>query len=186
LKFKSSLLARKLEERSLPEAGEARSFVRALEQAIQLGYDLSRGLQPVLLVREGLVCALEELASSTGALFNVACRFRACGAGKIQSQTVVTHLYRLAQEAVANAIKHSHGSRVRVLLVEGKKQVFLCVSDNGTGFAVGRRGGLGLSIMQHRARVIGASLQIRPRPGGGTRVVCILPKSAAHATGAKS
>jgi two-component system, LuxR family, sensor kinase FixL len=182
VKLRTSLLAMKLEDRSVPEAGEAKAVARSLEQTVQLAYELSRGLQPVLLAREGLACALEELAASTKSSFNITCRFRLRGEVVIQNPDTVAHLYRIAQEAVANAIKHSRGTRITVVLAAGKRNIVLSVADNGMGFSGSRRGvkGLGLDIMQHRARVIGASLQIRPRIGGGSRVVCLLPRGAAR------
>lgn len=182
LKFKGSLLEKKLQEKSLEEANDARAIARSLEKAVQLAYDLARGLQPVLLAREGLVCALEELASSTRSLFNVSCRFRSQGAVNIQNQTIITHMYRIAQECVANAIKHSRGTKLSIVLAEGPAQVLLWVSDNGIGSGANKGGskGIGLGIMHHRAHMIDASLSIQTRLGGGTRVVCTLPKSHAN------
>jgi len=146
-----------------------------------MAYGLARGLQPMLLASEGLVGALAELVASTRSLFSVSCRFRRRGAVDIRNQTVVTHLYRIAQECVANAIKHSHGTRLSIVLVGGDKQVLLWVSDNGVGVRAHQSGhkGLGLGIMRHRAQLIDASLSFQPRLGGGTRVVCAVPRHAA-------
>ena len=84
---------------------------------------------------------------------------------------------------VSNAVKHGRASAVRVTLASGREQVRLRVLDNGVGFPekLGPDRGMGVRIMHYRARVIGALLEIRRRPEGGTLITCTLPRKSAAA-----
>jgi len=90
----------------------------------------------------------------------------------------MTQLYRIAQEAVANALKHAAPSRVEVRLdCLDRSVVRLSVRDDGAGIPANAapKGGLGLAIMKHRIRIIGGELTIGPAPGRGTQVTCTAP-----------
>ena len=89
---------------------------------------------------------------------------------------VVTHLYRIAQEAVTNAVKHAEADAIRIEVKSGRGTTRLRVSDNGIGIPSNgdRHEGLGLRVMRHRAASIRASLTIRANPSGGTSVTCTL------------
>ncbi|MDQ6655240.1 MAG: ATP-binding protein, partial [Verrucomicrobiota bacterium] len=90
------------------------------------------------------------------------------------------HLYRIAQEAITNAIKHSQGSRITVHLHQTEDSLALEISDDGVGLreAQTARGGRGLDIIKHRARLIGAAVQVKAIPQRGTIVQCIVRKNA--------
>ncbi len=94
----------------------------------------------------------------------------------IGDPSVQIHLYRIAQEAVSNAIKHGKASRLWITLVAHNGRVALSVKDNGVGFSARspQSDGMGLNIMNYRARTIGGSLDIRTRLNRGTRVICSL------------
>jgi signal transduction histidine kinase len=87
---------------------------------------------------------------------------------------VAIHLYRIAQEAASNAIKHGKARRIDISLAAKDHSVTLTVNDNGIGLSrkLPKRKGMGLRIMRYRAEVIGGALVVEPVPGGGTRVVC--------------
>jgi signal transduction histidine kinase len=89
---------------------------------------------------------------------------------------VVTHLYRIAQEAVTNAVKHARADLIRIEVKSGRGVTRVRVSDNGIGLPSNgeRREGLGMRVMRHRADSIRASLMIRTSPTGGTTVTCSL------------
>jgi signal transduction histidine kinase len=91
-----------------------------------------------------------------------------------------SHLYRIAQEAVSNSIRHGKANRVEISLTSAKGEIVLKIRDNGTGLPrhLGKRQGMGLRIMNHRAGTIGASLVVRRRASGGTEVVCIMPQGS--------
>jgi signal transduction histidine kinase len=92
----------------------------------------------------------------------------------IEDNTTATHLYRIAQEAVTNAIKHGKPDCIVVGLSRTQQRIILEVKDNGRGLPARppKKPGMGLRIMRYRAGTIGGSLAIQKRKGGGTTVVC--------------
>jgi PAS domain S-box-containing protein len=178
LRFKSELLEKKLRVRSVPEAAAAAAIVALLNQAIQEAHDLALGLNPVRLEANGLEWSLRELAASTEGIFNIACRCRLRSPTSIVAPSAAVHLYRIAQEAISNAIKHGKASRVSVGFARRKGRAVLWVKDNGVGFPLEgqTKTGMGLHSMRHRARMIGAALEWRRNVRGGTKVVCVLPE----------
>jgi signal transduction histidine kinase len=124
--------------------------------------------------------ALSELAEDTGKLFDVQCLFSNQDPVLIHNHAAATHLYRIAQEAVTNAIKHGNAKSIEIRLVAEPERIALAIKDNGTGLGPGAEGGkgMGLRIMKYRAGMIGAQVLLQPQPTGGTAVLCFLPKSA--------
>jgi signal transduction histidine kinase len=151
-----------------------------LDKAIGQTRSLARGLHPVKPEPNGLMSALQELASQTKTLFNVDCRFTCRQPVLIEDSTTATHLYRIAQEAVTNAIKHGKPGLIQISLTQTPGRINLAVKDNGVGLRSrrGKHRGMGLRIMHYRAGTIGGSLAIRKATGGGTTVVCSVPLSA--------
>jgi len=147
-----------------------------LTEALDQAYAIARGLYPVELETNGLTPALEELAAKMSKIHPVRCQFRCPRSVGIHDNAVATHLYRIAQEAVINAIKGGKASRIRVRLRHRGAMMVLSIADNGTGLAGGpARQGMGLKLMEHRARLINAELMFRSRSGGGTLVTCSFP-----------
>ena len=93
----------------------------------------------------------------------------------IENNTVATHLYRIAQEAVTNAVKHGKSKRIEIGLAQTSTRITVMVKDDGVGFSAKhpKKGGMGLRIMQYRARVIGATLNLQSAPGKGTQLTCL-------------
>ena len=176
IKFKTTLLEQKLADRGLAEAREASALERLLNTAIDQARSIARGLHPVDLEARGLSSALEELAATVSSVYGISCL---CERGKpvlVHDHVAARHLYRIAQEAMANAIKHGQATRVRLRLTAPGDRLVLTVRDNGTGLPSqpkGRRG-MGLPLMHYRARTIGAALTVRPNPAGGAVVTCSL------------
>ena len=114
-------------------------------------------------------------------VFRVDCRFLAKGTVPVADQGSAIHLYRIAQEAVSNAIRHGKARRIRIQLGTEDGRVGLTVRDDGIGIPrkLPRQKGMGLPIMQYRAEVMGGSLAVQRKPGGGTTVVCAVPQGAA-------
>jgi PAS domain S-box-containing protein len=176
--FDANSLARELSRQRRAQAPMARRMAQLADQAITETRQLARGLFPVRLESEGLPSALEELAKSTRDRFKVRCLFRSNGTAKVPSSTIATHLYRIAQEAVANAVKHSQARVISIDLSARDDQLWLKVQDDGTGLRPGtpkRADGMGLHIMDYRARSIGGTLRLAARPRGGTLVFCCVP-----------
>jgi signal transduction histidine kinase len=149
------------------------------QQAITQARTLARGLHPVGDDPRGLVVALRDLAAAIDASAPLECRFVCPDTVCIEDYRAANELYRIAQEAANNAVKHSGGSRLSIELRKKDGLILLVVNDDGEGFDpdCGRDGvaGLGLRIMQYRANAVGAALRIEPRRTRGMRVVCELP-----------
>src|SRR5262245_58265443 len=157
-----------------------RELARQLRRAVTQTRLLSHGLSPVSLEADGLMNALRELAESTRTLASVDCRFVCDSAVLVPDTHAPTHLYRIAQEAVNNALKHSKAKEICVSLTNGKDRLTLTVSDNGQGGArtLSNGTGMGLRVMKYRADLIGASLEVDSTPHKGTRITCIVGKAA--------
>jgi PAS domain S-box-containing protein len=177
-----TLLQAKLREKSLAEAAEAGRIVQLLSDAVKLSHDVAAGLQPVPPGPKGLASAVRQLAGRIRSVYSVDCRFHGPGEFLPADHTAATHLYRVVQEAVHNAVKHGRPTRIRVSLLPRRGQIILRVADNGAGLPRSRRRGkgLGLQIMQSRAEALGGSLAVQRARGGGTEVVLTMPGTMDH------
>jgi len=169
-------LTEKLGESAL--AREAHAIVLWIEEGIAKSRKLARGLLQARIAPERFPQELEELASAASR-GSVECRLIHEG-GEIEADSNrCAQLYRIAQEAVSNALRHASPRTIRITLACNEDALSLTVGDDGCGITAGppASAGLGLRIMNHRARIIGASLAVRSSPGGGTEVVCRLPQN---------
>jgi signal transduction histidine kinase len=138
---------------------------------------IARGLSPVSIESNGLMSALQELSDTVCSMFGIECRFKCQEPILISDNALATHMYRIAQEAINNAIKHGKAKKVELELQRIENGlVQLTVTDWGDGFLkkASSNGGMGLQIMKYRANLIGASLDIRASDGKGVQVVCTL------------
>jgi PAS domain S-box-containing protein len=175
--FMSKVLEEKLSDKSLPEALEAAQIVKMLNQAIDNTRQLARGLHPVTAEPLGLMSALQKCASEVEGLFHIGCSFLCEKPLPLHDVNLATHLYRIAQEAVNNAIRHGK-SRNIVIGLSGKNGAgVLTVQDDGDGFPKkqANQPGVGLSIMNYRADMVGGSLKVQPNEGRGITVTCMFP-----------
>jgi len=126
---------------------------------------------------EGLMAAFEELANNITNISKITCVFERDSPVLIQDAAVATHLYRIAQEAISNAIRHGKAKRIGISLWERDGIVTLTVEDDGSGLPeTWQKGqGLGTRITAHRAAMIRAALALEPNPTGGTLVRCSFP-----------
>jgi signal transduction histidine kinase len=147
---------------------------KMLRDAIAQTRFLSRGLVPLGSGPDALQNGLTELAERMNGLRSVRCEFECAKPVPINDPFVSGHLYRIAQEAVNNAAKHAGATQVTIRLARGNGFLLLEVTDNGRGLAK-KRGGLGIGVMQHRARVINADLQIASKKGEGVKITCRVP-----------
>lgn len=172
--FKGQLLARDLAEKGLPEATTASALVEMVSDAISQTRSLARGLYPVHLEADGLMTALQELAAQTQSLYGIPCRFFCEEPILLYDRAVTTHLYRIAQEALNNAVRHGKATAIEIELLEEGEAVSLSIRDNGVGMPSDAppHKGLGLSIMRYRARMIEGTLEVGPAASGGTAVTC--------------
>jgi signal transduction histidine kinase len=169
-----------LGKKSKAQAAQAEQIAGLVREVIAQTRSLARGLSPCILEAGDCVSALKELAANTEKLFNVKCRFQAGGPVSIGDPAVGAHLFRIAQEAVANAVKHGRAGAIEISLTNTGGKTVLAVSDNGTGLKSPPQaaGGMGLRTMQYRAGMIGATLRAQAQAGGGTRILCSFPNPA--------
>ncbi len=162
----------------IPHPAALTELAEILRAALQNTRAVVRGMLPFTFAHgEAFDAALEELAATTTQRHNVACTVHCPGPIGIDGPDVAVHLLRIAAEAVANAVKHARAGRIDLHLMFEDEMMRMEVRDDGVGIPDEvDPGGSGLSIMQHRANVIGATLKIRRAPGGGTIVTCVLPK----------
>ena len=171
------VLADELAAKGSAEAQDASFIEEAIKEAVLEARGLARGIFPVHVDRNGLSSALAELAASTTRLTGVRVHFIELMEVHVSDAEVAMHLYRIAQEAVANAVKHSGTAEVTVSVVVSGTQLELRIEDGGCGIPKVSRGeseGMGLRTMNYRAQVLGAKLSIEPRAEGGTVVRCLL------------
>jgi signal transduction histidine kinase len=169
-------LVAKLSDRAAEEVEDAERVVVLIEDAISMARGMAAGMSPIEMGGEGLVTGLADLARYFSAQFKVACRFECWEPVTVESGEVATHLYRIAQEAMHNAIRHGKARNIVILLgLEGGRQV-LMVSDDGTGLPGEARilQGMGLRNMKYRASMIGGSLNIENGERGAI-VTCTFP-----------
>ena len=167
----------KLAEQKRSETEDAAKIVNLVNEAIHKTRELARGLLPVVSDSQGLMSALQLWAVEVEDLFGVLCRFQCDTPVLIHDDTMATHLYHIAQEAVNNAIKHGKPQRIAIELSATNGRGMLVIDDDGKGFAEVRAGssGMGLHIMNYRAGMIGGVLEVQPNPNRGTIVTCIFP-----------
>jgi signal transduction histidine kinase len=170
-------LVEKLAARGAPEVADANRVVNLIEDAISMARGLAAGLFPLEADGEDLPGALSELAAHFSSRFNVACRFDVEEPVQIRDTSVATHLYRIAQEAVHNAIRHGHARKIDIRLRKSGTMVALVICDDGSGIPKGQtiHQGMGLRNMKYRASIIGGNMTL---DGGksGAMVTCTFPK----------
>lgn len=173
-------VAKRLGKRT-PVLASLDSIIKAIHRSIQHTRLLSRGLAPVELESGNLPSALAELASDTTSLFQIECEFECAKPGESFEIETCSHLYRIAQEAIQNAIKHGQADRIRIGLHSKRGEGILTITDNGTGIdnkktPKGEGNGMGLTIMQHRAAIIHGIVSVNSHNGSGTSVHCVFKK----------
>ena len=171
------VLREKLARRQQSEVADAQKVVELIEEGVLLSRRSAKGLHPVEMDAEGLMLALEEFAATTSKLFRIGCRFECESPVLIHDTASAGHMYRIAQEAVRNAITHGRAQNILIQLNTLDDGLELRIEDDGAGLSktTKRQEGMGLRIMGHRARVIGGTFDVSPREGGGTVVTCTLP-----------
>lgn len=179
IEFLAQTLATRLHEARRPEAAAADEVASLVRAATEYTRNLSHGMSPLRPAPDSLMSALEELAVRTARHFNVQVEFQCPEAVAVSDVQVATHLYRVAQEAVSNALRHGKARRLALHLARGTGDLRLHIRDHGRGIPsrLPKSAGMGLRIMQYRAGIIGGSLAIQREPSGGTSVTCTVPLS---------
>ncbi|WP_319524358.1 sensor histidine kinase [uncultured Desulfosarcina sp.] len=175
--LRSEALARRIERGEPTTADEIGALSSLLEEAIDEAHGVARGLCPLDTSPNAVEAALRTLARSTQRLSEVACRFIVDGDIRISDPVTAQHLYRIAQEAVSNAVRHARASRIDVELCGNEKEIRLQVTDDGDGLPTALpSAGMGLNTMACRANLLAGAFSVTPAPGGGTCVCCTVPR----------
>ncbi len=170
----SDALARKLAPVAAAESAAAREIGKLLSRSIEHARDLARGFIPLHHKAIGLVPALSDFCANTEALFRIKCRFHCQAEPPPLDTKQKSQLYRIVQEAVNNAIAHGRARRVEISLAFHAGRGVLTIQDNGVGIGPAQEGnhGVGLRTMAYRARLIGASFEVKRGSPRGTVVSC--------------
>ena len=173
------LMVNALESKLAPDdAAQAEKIAQHVRDAIRQAKSLARGLSPVDLEANGLMSALQELAVTIRDIFRIKGSFYAPQPVLIDDNDLATHLFRIAQEAVSNAVKHSGATTIEIELRKVDDQIVLSVADNGRGMMQDPKGsGMGLRIMDYRASIIGGKISIQSAPDKGAKVICSVSTS---------
>ncbi len=176
----SKALARRLAAAKNPDAAVAEDIVRCVNDSIGQARAISRGLFPVGLSSVGLVAGLREFAAETSKRSGIVCRLRADSGIFIEDATVASHLFRIVQEAVNNALRHGKPRHIVVRLARRGDDLLLEVRDDGKGLPAHppTGWGLGFRTMKYRADAIGAQFAVNSSNGRGTVISCIVPASS--------
>ena len=173
----SETLAQRLEATGRPNLAEIETISRLVQEAIVITRSMAKSLSPIAL-EVGLSTALKDLAETSSRIFGIRCVCEVEGR-ELESDPIRSlHLYRIVQEAVNNAVRHGKAGNVLIAVSYKNNELTVKVIDNGSGLPQqpNLQQGLGLRIMHHRARIIGALLNVeRVAPEGGTVVSCICP-----------
>jgi two-component system CheB/CheR fusion protein len=176
LSYLAKGLAKKLEEEESPQIAIAHTIADSVQRALREVRVAVQGLVPVEVDGAGFMAALEQLAAETTNRCGIDCRVEGDDRVRIEDNVVATHLFRIVQEAINNAVKHAHPREILVRPELSNGTIRVTVADDGVGFVAGapsRNGsGMGMRIMQYRAGVIDATLEVRRQAGRGTAVVC--------------
>ena len=171
----ASVLHDNLVAKSLPEAAAAKRLEQQITRALKQTRNLARELIPVELKFAGIAVALEKLVLTTKDVFGVTCAYHCQRGVHVYNEEVARQLYRIAQEALTNAAKHSRATSIRMTLAQQEGRLALTVQDNGRGISQAQAAtALGLHIMHYRASIIGATLIIDSARDRGTTVTCTL------------
>jgi PAS domain S-box-containing protein len=183
LSLLAEALMGKLSERAPDIMGQAGRIASLAREAIDQTRALSAGLDPVESGPEGLAAAFQTLAANASMLLRIDCLFKAKGSAQVPDHAQAVQLYRIAQEAINNAVKHGKARRAVITLEVRDGSVKLAVRDDGVGMPQRPKpGGRGLQTMSYRARTMGGTLEIWNNEQGGATVSCSVPLQEAPVT----
>jgi signal transduction histidine kinase len=171
------MLARKLLATEHEETAHAREIALMADHALETTRGVARGFFTAGFDSAGLAEALRETARHTEEKNHISCSVSWQENLKIADENTVIHLFRIAQQAIQNAVKHAGSSQIKVSLERKEDKLQLMIEDNGKGLPVTERKGkgLGLNIMAYRAGLIGGEFKTERPVNGGTRIVCLAP-----------
>jgi PAS domain S-box-containing protein len=175
----SQNLARKLDSNGIPGADKVQEISDLIKEADEYAKGLAHGLIHVDFQDEGLEAALKQLSNQAEKFFNIRCSFNYDTDKNIANNIRAMNLYRIAQEAISNAVKHGGAKNIHIQLTSNNGSVKLSIQDDGIGFTESdldkKKKGMGVNIMKYRANMMAGSLEITENGDSGTKVVCTIP-----------
>jgi PAS domain S-box-containing protein len=171
-------LIKGLAEQAPQKAALGRQILNLVRQSVSQVRAMSKGLDPVNFSGGGLASGLRDLAEGIHKQSGIECSLRCHDGVSIQNEAVATHLYRIAQEAVNNAVKHAEADHIEIGLAQDDAGIRLTISDDGKGLPGGpdeADNGMGMRTMRYRASVSGGMLNIAAGENGGTKITCFIP-----------
>lgn len=184
----SGMLWRKLVQKEIVAANDALEIHQLSKRAIDETRNLARGFYPIELERQGFFPAVEELIVNMERMFKLKCEWEFDETVQIDDFEVATHLYRIIQEAAYNSIRHGKAKNLIVRISKIGGDIHLLIKDDGVGIANAKQpmsNEMGLRIMRHRAKIIGAELEIEPA-AKGTVLMCRFPQKETWAAEEKT
>jgi signal transduction histidine kinase len=175
--FAARVLSQQLGDREEPAAKTAREIVNLAEEGILQSRQLARGLLLTSIDPGRLNQELEELASTNSRQSGVKCTFQSDGDPLVSDSVTASNLFRIAEEATRNALRHSGAHHLHIRLRQDDAALTLEIQDDGQGLPpdTSHKIGVGLRVMSHRARFLGGELFLRSAPAQGTLVTCRVP-----------
>jgi PAS domain S-box-containing protein len=186
--FRAKTLEEGLHTDGSPHTAHAAELVQLINHVINQTRSIARGLDPVRIEGNDLSAALCKLAAETQDMFGVNCRLQTNLEHCALPADVSIALYRIAQQALTNSIQHGRAKDITIELQTLDGHLILRVHDNGSGFnpAVTPQEGMGLRIMEYRARSLGGTLTVQSEPFQGAVIACRIPSSVLSGTPAGS
>lgn len=181
--YLAGALASKLARTDQENGQQAAEIKKLVQDAIKHTRYISHGLIPFNIASQGLKSGLEQLVHDVATLTGIPCDASFTGDMEVSDSMIATHLYRIAQEALNNAVKHSHASKLSLELSANADEIRLTVADDGVGLPASQQEdeqGVGLMNMKYRAQIIGALITLDAQEGKGTRVVLVLPLASSY------
>lgn len=175
-------VSRKLDETRAAEAEDARLLAGLVKESAAEARQIAHGLAPVELPGGGLAEALRRLAAETRDATGLDCALTCEPDTPEPEPAAALHLYRIAQEAVANAVRHARARSLRLRLDREPGGLRLEIEDDGVGWPASPGPGLGLRLMKRRAETIGSALEVGPGTAGGARIACRYRRGAPEKT----
>ncbi|HET6497236.1 MAG TPA: PAS domain S-box protein, partial [Thermoleophilia bacterium] len=175
-------LQAELERVQSPLADRVRDLTHSIGEAQQRVRGVIHGLMPVEEIPEGLMAALRVLVQRHESASGIPCRFICEPPVRVDDPTTAKHVFRIAQEALTNAVRHANASKIVIRLERHGPMLRVDIDDDGIGLTVPEsgHGGMGLLSMRQRAQLLGGSVVVQLRPGGGTMVRCSVPETPRH------
>ncbi|MDQ6632467.1 MAG: sensor histidine kinase, partial [Verrucomicrobiota bacterium] len=183
INFLAKVLQQKLAAKNIEESKDAANISSLINQTLSQTRQLARGLCPVVLENNDVHAALQQLSDNLEKVFGITSHLICDPQIKIHDNAVAVHLYRVAQEATTNAMKHGKAKNIDISLTQSEGRIILRIKDNGAGISAkngAAKKGMGLRVMHHRARMMNATLEIKRRKEGGTLVTCLLANGSTN------